>query len=65
MLKVKLTNAPVGVTIFMLCLYGFFVVCWFVNLYKLLMCDFASPWRDEIIHLIGLIPVASVITCWM
>lgn len=38
---------------------------WLVNLIKLLNCDFAAPWREEIIHAIGLIPIASVVTVWM
>ena len=41
-------------------------ICWFVNLYKLLMCDFEAPFREEIIYAIGVfIPPASLITVWL
>ena len=41
------------------------VVAWIVNVYKFANCDFASPYKCEIIHAIG-IPVvpASLITAW-
>jgi len=42
------------------------LVTWVINLFQLLNCDFYSPWRDEIIHGIGLlVPPASLITVWM
>jgi hypothetical protein len=35
------------------------------NIYKLTQCDFVSPLKCEIVHTIGLLPVASVITVWI
>ena len=47
-------------------LWLFFAVCWIVNLVKLLRCDFDAPYREEIIHAIGLVVApASIITCWL
>jgi len=43
----------------------FFLACWIVNLVKLLSCDFDSPWKDEIVHAIGLIPPCSLVTAWL
>jgi len=43
----------------------YFVVCWIVNLVKLLNCDFEGPsWKEEIIHAIGLIGPAAGVTAW-
>lgn len=38
--------------------------CWITNLYKLTQCDFASPYKGEVIHAVGLIPPASLLTVW-
>lgn len=35
-----------------------------VNAMKLSDCDFESPYRCELIHVIGLIPPAQVVTVW-
>lgn len=41
-------------------------VCWVINLVQLVSCDFEGPWREEIIHLIGLIIApASIVTVWL
>jgi hypothetical protein len=37
---------------------------WVGNFFKLLNCDFEPSYKGEIIHAIGLVPVASVITVW-
>lgn len=42
----------------------YLVVCWIVNLIKLLNCDFEAPYKEEIIHLIGLTPIISGVTAW-
>ena len=42
----------------------FAIVAWIVNIVKLLNCDFDAPYKEEAIHLIGLIPGVSMITCW-
>ena len=45
--------------------YVYFVGSWIGNLVILLNCNFDEPWRDEIIHGIGLVPFVSMITVWM
>ena len=65
MTKSKLNlKAPAGCSIFILVLWAYTIIAWGVNLVKLLKCDFEAPYKDEIIHAIGLIPGASMITCW-
>lgn len=45
--------------------YVVLLASWVANLIKLLMCDFEGPWKEEIIHLVGLvIPIASPVTMW-
>lgn len=38
--------------------------CWVTNLYRLTECDFEGPYKCEVIHAIGLIPPASLVTVW-
>ncbi|MDM1548734.1 hypothetical protein HX096_12810 [Empedobacter falsenii] len=43
----------------------YLIVAWVVNLIKFINCDFASPYKDEIIHGLGIfIAPISMITCW-
>ena len=42
----------------------FMIVAWIVNIVKLVNCDFDAPYKQEIIHAIGLIPGVSIVTCW-
>lgn len=52
--------------IFVFLFYAYFIVCWFVNLIKLISCDFDAPYEDEIIHGIGLFTfLGSGITAWL
>jgi hypothetical protein len=37
---------------------------WCVNLYKLTQCDFEPSYKGEIIHAVGLIPPAALVTVW-
>ena len=37
----------------------FFFISWPVNLWKFTNCDFESPYKYEIFHALGLIPVFS------
>lgn len=67
MTKLKFTpssDTPTGCLVFIIALWIYIPVAWIINLVKLLNCDFAEPYKDEIIHLIGLVPGASMITCW-
>lgn len=55
-----------GGAIFVFLFYAYFIVCWFVNLIKLISCDFDAPYKDEIIHGIGLFTfLGSGITAWL
>jgi hypothetical protein len=37
---------------------------WCINLVKLINCDFKAPYKGEVIHAIGLVPPAFLITVW-
>jgi hypothetical protein len=37
---------------------------WTVNIYKFTQCDFAPSWKGEIIHAVGIIPPAALVTVW-
>ena len=37
---------------------------WGCNAYKLTKCDFEKPFKGEVIHAIGLIPILSIFTVW-
>ena len=54
-----------GLPIAILSIYGYFILCWIVNLVQLLSCNFDAPWRDEVVHAIGLLGPAAGITVWM
>lgn len=42
-----------------------FALCWLTNAVKLVNCDFDAPYKEEIIHTIGLVvPPASIVTVW-
>ena len=52
--------------VFLLIVKIYFIVAFIVNISKLVNCDFEEPWKDEIIHGIGLvIPPAAAVTVWM
>lgn len=38
---------------------------WGMNLYKLVHCDFETPYKTEIIRSIGIIPAIGMFTGWM
>lgn len=41
------------------------IILWIVNLIQFFDCDFCAPYKDEAIHLVGiLIPYAAYITVW-
>jgi len=53
--------ASIGITLFWI----YIVICWVVNVIKVLNCDFASPYKEEVIGLLGVvIPPLSGITVW-
>lgn len=64
MLNLK-KDTPYGCIVATLVLSAYSIITWLVNLYKLTQCDFASPWKEEIIHIVGLVPTFSWVTCWL
>jgi hypothetical protein len=52
-------------SIIVLLFYLYTIIAWIVNLVKLLNCNFEEPWKDEIIHGIGLAPPVAWVTCWL
>lgn len=38
---------------------------WVKNLIKLSDCDFEAPYKAEIIHGVGIIPIIGMVTGWM
>ena len=51
-----------GLTMF--CFLLIVLSSWGFNLKKLIDCDFETPYKCEAVHVIGLIPIASIITVW-
>lgn len=51
--------------VFVCILYIYFIASYVGNLIKLFNCDFDNPWKEEIIHLIGLLfPPLAGVTVW-
>jgi hypothetical protein len=40
------------------------LVSWFGNAYKLSQCDFEPNYKCEVVHLLGIVPILSVVTVW-
>ncbi len=53
-----------GIVFLPLIIWLYFIICWIVNLVKLVSCDFDAPYKEEIIHAIGLIGPAAGVTAW-
>lgn len=51
----------VGMTIFAVFTM---LTAWAFNLEKLTQCDFAAPYKGEVIHAVGIFPPASIVTVW-
>lgn len=46
--------------------YIYFAITYIINLVQFFKCDFASPYKDEIIHGIGVfIPPLNCVTVWL
>jgi len=41
------------------------VTGWVKNIIKLTDCDFASPYKCEVVHAVGVIPVVGAVTGWL
>lgn len=68
-MKVKISSnsagAALGVGIFTVLLHIAAIATWIVNLVQFCQCDFASPYKEEAIHGIGVfIPYTSLATVW-
>jgi hypothetical protein len=47
-------------------LWLYTVVAFIVNAVKLIQCDFDAPYKEEVIHAIGIfVPPVSWVTCWL
>ena len=65
-MSVRKTDLPAGCSLFMLGVWAYGIVAFIWNLIKLSQCDFNAPYKEEVIHAIGLfVPPASLITCWL
>jgi hypothetical protein len=51
--------------VLMVAIWVFVASCWCINVVKLTECDFEAPYRCEVVHLIGLVGPASIVTVWM
>lgn len=38
---------------------------WVKNIIKLSNCDFSSPYKAEVIHVVGLLPPVGMVTGWL
>lgn len=61
-----MNSLPVPIIIFIIVLLLFVAVCWIGNLVQLIQCDWSSTgtWKGEIVHTIGFVPIASIVTAW-
>lgn len=58
-------NYSLGLLVFYILLWVYGIGSWIVNLVKLFQCDFEASYKEEIIHLIGvIIAPSSMITVW-
>ncbi len=54
-----------GMFVILLLVVVFIAVGWVKNLIKLTDCDFQSPYKCEVVHTIGIVPVVGMITGWI
>lgn len=38
---------------------------WVKNIIKLADCDFQAPYKAEVVHAVGIVPVVGMITGWL
>ena len=58
-MKTTIITVLIGILVFLAVL-----ICWVSNAYKLTKCDFKAPFKGEIVHALGIIPILSPITVW-
>ena len=61
MIKIKLKNIPIYITLFLFILN---ISLWVANIYHLTTCDFKAPYKCEIIHGVGVVTPTYWITGW-
>lgn len=60
-MKRTLSPLPWALLVLILMIIG---ICWVKNLKRLSDCDFNAPYRCEVIHGLGVVPMFSVATVW-
>ena len=61
----KLTNLGCGLSVLWILVWVYGIASYIWNIVKLTQCDFAGPvWKEEILHLLGLIPPINMVVCW-
>ena len=56
----KLMTAIIATAFVLVCCVGYVF-----NIVKLSECDFEKPYKAEVIHSIGIIPIIGVVTGWL
>jgi hypothetical protein len=51
--------------VFVLIIVIILVVGWVKNIIKLAQCDFEAPYKCEVVHSLGVIPIAGAVTGWI
>ena len=51
-------------TLFGTTLATIIILLWIINFNKLMDCDFETPYKCEIMHGIGIVPILSILTVW-
>jgi Tfp pilus assembly protein PilV len=54
-----LVEAVVGLLVIII------VAGWIMNFYKLSQCDFEAPYKAEVIHGVGIVPIVGMVTGWL
>ncbi len=64
---IRINSDSPGWCIFLaIVLWVYSIICWVVNVYKFFVCDFADPWKEEIIRGIGILfPPITWVTAWI
>jgi len=57
---------PFGCGLLPILIVVYFTVCWVVNLFLFMGCDFDAPYREEVVYAIGVFSFfGSGITVWL
>ena len=58
-------TSKLGLGLGLVLFYLYWGISWIVNLIKFIKCDFDGPWKEEIIHGVGVFfALPSVVTVW-